>query len=147
MFVLFYTNENGNFERFKARRYYLPKDIIDNYNVIIDRKNFYDQAIDSDIKWYEEIRKLTTGQSEDYTTECFLGFDYIKNHYRLIAVDLSRQKELDADSKAIQQIEFIGQWKRLNVNNNNDQFMFILTNLEKNKETRLKFSQGSVREL
>ena len=145
MFVLFYTNENGNFERFKARRYYLPKGIIDNYNVIIDRKNFYDQAIDSDIKWYEEIRKLTTGQSEDYTTECFLDYDYIKNHYRLIAVDLSRQKELDADSKVIQQIEFIEQWKRLNINNNNGQFMFILTMLEKNKETRLKFSQGSIR--
>ena len=147
MFVLFYTNENGNSKRFKARRYYLPKGIIDNYNVIIDRKNFYDQAIDSDIKWCEEIKKLTTGQSEDYTTECLLDYDYIKNNYKLIAVDLSRQKELDADPKAIQQIEFIGQWKRLNVNNNNDQFMFILTNLEKNKETRLKFSQGSVREL
>ena len=92
MFVLFYTNENGNSKRFKARRYYLPKGIIDNYNVIIDRKNFYDQAIDSDIKWCEEIKKLTTGQSEDYTTECLLDYDYIKNNYKLIAVDLSRQK-------------------------------------------------------
>ena len=61
-------------------------------NVIINGKNFYDLAIDPDIKRYEEIRKLTTGQDEDYTTRCLLDYDCIKNHYRLIAVDLSRQK-------------------------------------------------------
>ena len=71
-------------------------------------KNIYDQAIDSVIKRYEKIRKLTTRQGEDYTTGCLLGHDYMKNHYRLMAVDLSRQKELDADPKAIQQIEFVG---------------------------------------
>ena len=79
-------------------------DIIKNYNVIINGKNFYDQPNDSDIRQYEEIRKLTTEQCEDYTTGCLLDYDCIKNHYRLIAVDLSRQKELDADPKAIQQI-------------------------------------------
>ena len=67
-------------------------------------KKIYDQAIDSDIKRYEEIRKLTTAQGEDYTTGYLLDYDYIKIHYRLIAVDLSREKELDADPKAIQQI-------------------------------------------
>ena len=46
------------------------------------------------IKQYEEIRKLTTVQGEDYTTGCVLQYEYIKNHYRLIAVDLSRKKEL-----------------------------------------------------
>ena len=75
--------------------------------MIINGKNFYDQPIDSDIKQYEEIRKLTTGQGEDYTTGCLLDYEYTKNHYRLIAVDLSRQKELDADLKAIQQIELL----------------------------------------
>ena len=83
-------------------KYYLPKGIIKNYNFIISGKSFYDQAIDSDIKLYEEIRKLTIGQSEDYTTGYLLDYDYIKNHYRLTAADLSRQKELDADPKAIQ---------------------------------------------
>ena len=68
----------------------LPKCIIKDYNVIINGKNFYDQAIDSDIKRYNEIRKLTTEQGEDYTTECLLDYNYIKNHYRLIPVDLSR---------------------------------------------------------
>ena len=90
--VLVYSNQDSDSKRFKAKRYYLPKRIIDNYNVIINGKNFYDQAVDSDIKQYEEIGKLTTGQGEDYTTGCLLDYDYIKNHYRLIAVDLSRQK-------------------------------------------------------
>ena len=56
--------------------------------MIINRKNFYVQAIYSDIKWYAEIKKLTTVQGEDYTTGFLLDYDYIKNHYRLIAVDL-----------------------------------------------------------
>ena len=67
-----------------------------------------------------------------------------------MSVDLSRQKELDEDPKAIQQIEFVGQLKKLDPEDNatdaacNDQSMFVLTILEKIKETRLKFSQGSV---
>ena len=64
-------------------------------------KRIYDQPIDSDVQQPEEIKKLTTGQGEDYITGCLLNYEYIKNHYRLIAVDLSRQKELDADQKAI----------------------------------------------
>ena len=57
------------------------KVITKNYNVIISRKNIKDQPIDSDIKRYKEIRKLTTGQGEDYTTGCLLDYDYIKNYY------------------------------------------------------------------
>ena len=93
MFVLVYSNEDVDSKRFKAERYYLPKGIIKNYSVINNRKNFYDQTIDSDIKRYEEIGKLTTGQGKDYTTGCLLDWlyvDYIKNSYRLVAVDLSR---------------------------------------------------------
>ena len=52
-------NRNNDVKRFNAQKYYLPKGIIDNYIVISNGKNFYDQPIDSDIKWYEEIRKLT----------------------------------------------------------------------------------------
>ena len=58
-----------------------------NYNAIINRNNFYDQPINSDIKQYKEIRKLTTGQGEGCTTEFY---ECIKNHYGLIALDLSR---------------------------------------------------------
>ena len=68
LFVLVYSNEDSNSKRFKSRRYYLPKGIIDHGNVINNRKTFYDQPIDSDIKRYEEVRKLTTGQGEYYTT-------------------------------------------------------------------------------
>ena len=112
--------------------------------MVINGKNSYGQAIDSDIKRYEEIRKLMTGQGEDYTTGCLLGYDNIKNHYRLMAVDFSRQKEIVADPKAIQQIEFFGQLKTLANTNANAKSVFILTILEKIKETRLNSFQESV---
>ena len=59
------------------------------------------EPIDSDIKRFEEIRKLTTGKIEDYTTWCLLDSEYIENHYRLIEVGFSRQKEIDLDPRAI----------------------------------------------
>ena len=62
-------------------------------------KTFCEKRIDADIKRYQEIRKLTIGQGKDYTTGCLLDYEHIKNHYRLISVDLNRQKELDADQK------------------------------------------------
>ena len=72
-----------------------------------------------------------------------------KNHYRLLAVDSSRQKKLNADPKSIQLVEFLGEIKKLDVNDSatdagNDQSMFVLTILEKIKGTRLKLSQGTV---
>ena len=82
LFVLVYINQDANAKRFNARKFYLKKGISKNYNIVIDGKNFYDQPIDSDIKRYEEIRKLTTVQGEDYTKEYLLDYDYIKNHYR-----------------------------------------------------------------
>ena len=69
----------------------------------------------------------------------------MKNHYRLIAVNLSRQKVLDADPKAIRQMEFIGQLKNEDsINADGTQSMFVVKILDKIKETRLKFYQGSV---
>ena len=95
------------------------------------------------MKQYEEIRKLATEEGEDYTTGCLLDYDYIKTHYRPIVADLSRQKELDADPKAIQQIEFIGQLKKLDPEDNatdapgNDQSMFVLIIVEKNRTNEI----------
>ena len=111
-----HSNQDNNAKRYKTRRYYLLKGIIKNCNAIVNRKNFYVQPINSDIKRYEKIRKLTTGHGKGYTTRCYLDYEYIKNHYRLITlIDfLSRQKELDADPKSIQQIEFLKQLKNLN---------------------------------
>ena len=88
-----------------------------------------------DIKWYREIRKLTTGQGEDYTTGCLLDYEFIKNCYRLIAVNLSRQKTIDADPKAIQEIEFVRQLKNEDgVNAVRTQSMFVLMIFKKWKK-------------
>ena len=95
--------------------------------MIVNGKNFYDQAIDSDIKWYEEIKKLTTWWGEDYPSGYLLDYDNINNHYRLIAVDLSRQKELDADPKALQQIEYVRQLKNWDDAVVANESMFVLT--------------------
>ena len=66
---------------------------------------------------------------DDYTTGCFLDYKYFKDHYQLNAVDLSRQKELDANPRAIQQIEF---YRMLDTNSK------VCTILEKSKETVLE---------
>ena len=60
------------------------------------------------LKEFDEIRKTVTEQGDDYTTGCLLDYQYFKDHYNLIAVGVSKQKELDADSRAIQQIELYG---------------------------------------
>ena len=111
MFVLAFDNTNNGanrVERDSHRKYFLPRVDIINYNVLIDGRNFCDQPINDQIKKYDEIRKIATGKGDDYTTGCLLDYHYFKDHYQLIAVDLSKQKELDADQRAIQQIEFYG---------------------------------------
>ena len=100
----------------------------------------YDKQIASDIKQCKEIENITQRQGKDNTMECLLDFEYIKNHYRLIRVYLSRLKKLDADPKAIQQIEFVRQFKKLDNNGNatdagDDHKIFVLRILEKIKET------------
>ena len=92
MFVLVYLNRGNDVKVFKSRRYYLPKGIIKNFNFIANGKGFYDQPIYSDLKQCKEVRTLKTRQREDCTTGYLLDQNYIKNHYRLIAVDLGRQR-------------------------------------------------------
>ena len=76
--------------------------------MLIDGRNFYDQPMNYQIKNYDEIKKIATGKGDDYTTGYMLDYQYFKDHYQLIVVDLSKQKELDADPRAIQQIEYYG---------------------------------------
>ena len=90
------------------KKYFLIRGKIEYYHVLIDRRNFYDQPINDLIKQYDEVRKVSTGQGDDYTTGCLLDYAYFKDNYRLIAFDLSKQKTLDADPRAIQQIVFQG---------------------------------------
>ena len=113
------------------KKYYSAKGIRTICNVIIKGKNIYDQELDSDIKCYEESKTMTIGQGDNYTSGCLLDYDYIKDHYRLIAADLSIQRELDTNSKVIQQIELVEQLEKLDAEENaidkgKDQSMFLL---------------------
>ena len=84
------------------RKYFVPRVDITSYNVLIDGRNFYDQPINNSIRRYDEIRKIATGKGDNYATGCLLDYDYFKKNYQLIAVDLSKQRELDVDPRAIQ---------------------------------------------
>ena len=86
--------------------YYLPKVEIKNYFFMIDGRNFFDQPINRMKKTYENIRRIVTGQEDDYTIVCLLDYSYFKENYKIIALDLSKQQALDADPRAIQQINF-----------------------------------------
>ena len=107
---------------------------------MINGENFFDQPIKNNKVTYENIRKTATGQGDDYTTGCLLDYQYVKDYYKMIAVDLSKQQALDADPRAIQQINFTVYLDRAG----NTRFYFIL---EEAKETILDFSQRTVKVL
>ena len=136
-----YNNTAGNdqFSVDSYKKYFLPSVKIDNYNIEIDGINFYDQPINDSIKQYDGVRKISTGQGDDYTTGCLLDYSYFEKNYRLFAVDLSKQKALDADSRAIQQISFTDTIKATVANTR----IIIFYVLEKSKETKLEFSKGT----
>ena len=97
--------------RTSYRKYFVPRVDITSYNVLIDGRNFYDQPINDSIRKYDENRKIATGKGDNYATGCLLDYNYFKKNFQLITVDLSKQRELDADPRAIQQIEFLGMLK------------------------------------
>ena len=119
LFVLAFENDD---QRTSNKRYYIPNVEIKDYNVMIDGKNFFDQPVKNDKVTYENIRKIATGQGDDYTTGCLLDYIYFKNYYKMIAVDLSKQQALDADAKAIQHVNFTANLDRAG----NTRFYFIL---------------------
>ena len=132
-----FENDNG---RESYKQYYLPTAEIDDYNVMIDWRNFFDQPIKSDLKSYDKIRKIATGQGDDYTTGCLLDYPYFKKYYKLIAIDLRKQQKLDADPKSIQQINFTGSLSRAG-----GATMFFI--IKEAKETVLDLSKGIVKVL
>ena len=87
---------------------------------------------------YENIRKLPTGQGDNYRTGCLLDYPYFNDSYKMIVVDLSKQQELDVDPRAIKQINFTANLDRAG----NTRIFFIL---EEAEETILDFSQGTVK--
>ena len=136
LFVMAYNRVDSHPTRNGRQKYYLPRIDLEKYNVIIDGRNFYDNPIESDIEKYREFKKVMIGKGEDYTTGSLLDFNYFDKHYKLVAVDLSKQKELDADPRAIQQIEF-----KYMLGTNST----IYWVLEKSKETILEFYKGTVK--
>ena len=94
------------------------------------------------IKQYDEVRKVSTTYVDDYTTGCLLDYSYFKDNYKLIAVDLRKQKAVDADPRAIQQIVFQGA-----VGGNDFTKIRLYTILEQSKETKLEFSKGKTKKL
>ena len=107
---------------------------------MINGENFFDQPIKNNKVTYENIRKIVTSQGDDYTNSCLLDNPYFKDSYKMIAVELSKQQALDADPRAIQQINFTANLDRAG----NKRIYFIL---EDAKETILNFAQGTVKVL
>ena len=105
LFVLSFENTNDKTLHTKS---YLLTVEIKNYNVMDDGKSFLHQPVTSTVRTCDNIRKITTDQGDDYTTGCLLDYNYFNNYYKMIAIDLSKQQALDADPKAIQQINFTG---------------------------------------
>ena len=107
---------------------------------MIDRKNIFDQPVKIDIITYIHIQKIVTGEGDDYTTGGLLDYNYFNKHYKMVAIGWSKQQVLDADLKAIQQINFYGNldWEK------GATILFII---EEAIETILDFSQGTVKVL
>ena len=137
LFVLAFENDD---DRTSDDEYYLPTVEIKDYNIMINGENFFDHPIKNNKITYDNIRNIATGQGDDYTTGFLLDPQYFKDTYKMIAIDLSKQQALDADPRAIQQINFTANLDRAG----NTRVYFIL---EKAKETILDFSQGTIKVL
>ena len=128
LFVLAYQNAD---DRQSFSQFYLPRVMVKDYNVIIDKLAFFDLPIKTKEEAYEKI--IDISRNNEFTTGNLLDYDYCKKHYKLIAIDLSKQEVLQENEDLIQQINFIG---RLEEAAN----VFII--IEKKENTILKFSQN-----
>ena len=99
----------------------VPQVEIKDYNVMIDGRKCFNQPVKNNLRTYDDIRKIATGEGDDYTTDRLQDYSYFKNHCKMIAINLCKQQELDADPKAII--------------------------IEEAKEIILDFSQGTVKVL
>ena len=136
LFLMAYDGTANQPTRDGRRKYYLARIDLTKYNVIIDGRNFYDNPVQNDAEKYRELKKVMIGKGENYATGSLLDYSYFTKYYKVVAVDLSKQIELDVDPRAIQQIEF--------------KYMIGTTStiywvLEKSKETILEFYKGTVK--
>ena len=128
LFVLAYQNAD---DRQSFSQFYLPKVLVKGFNVIIDKLAFFDLPIKTEEEAYENIIDIC--RNNEYTTGNLLDYDYFKKHYKLLAIDLSKQQVLQENEDLIQQINFIGKLEEAaNV--------FII--IEKKENTTLEFSQN-----
>ena len=128
LFVLLYQTAD---DRQSFSQFYLPIAMVKDYNVIIDKLAFFDLPIKTEEEAYGKI--IDSSRNNEYTTGNLLDYDYFKKYYKLIAIDLSKQKELEENEDLIQQINFVG---RLEQASN----VFII--IEKKENTILEFSQN-----
>ena len=128
LFVLAYQNAD---DRQSCDKFYLPKVMVKDYNVIIDKLAFFDLPIKTEEEAYEKI--IDISRNNEFTTGNLLDYDYFKKYYKLIAIDLGKQQVLQENEDLIQQINFIGKLEEAaNV--------FII--IEKKENTILEFSQN-----
>ena len=128
LFVLAYQNAD---DRQSFSQFYLPNVMVKDCNVIIDKLAFFDFPIKTEEEAYEKI--IDISRNNEYTKVNLLDYDYFKKHYKLIAIDLSKQQVLQENEDLIQQINFIG---RLTEAAN----VFLI--IEKKENTILEFSQN-----
>ena len=129
---MFYHFNGG---RTSYTRSYLPLVEVRYYNVVIDRRNFFNKPVKNNLT-YDNIQKITIGHQDDDKSGSLLDYNYFNNYYKRIAIDLSKQQALDADPKPIQQINFTA-----NLDRDGNTIFFII---KEAKETILDFSQGTV---
>ena len=130
LFVLAYQNAD---DRQSFSQFYLPRAMVKNFNVIIDKLAFFDLPIKTGEEAYEKI--IDISRNNEYTTGNLLDYDYFKKYHKLIAIDLSKQQVLQENEDLIQQINFTGKLEEAaNV--------FII--IEKKESTILEFSQNLV---
>ena len=130
LFVLAYQAAD---DRQSFSQFYLPKVLVKDYNVIINKLAFFDLPIKTEEEAYEKI--IDISRNNEYTTGNLLDYDYFKKHYKLITIDLSKQQVLQENEDLIQQINFIGRLE-------NAANVFII--IEKKENTILKFLQNRI---
>ena len=128
LFVLSFPRNNNTDSRYSFSNYYVPKVRINDFNVLIDGKSFFDLPVKNEEEAYEKII-----DNNDYTIGNLLDYPYYRKHYKLIATDLSKQSKL----KDPQQINFIEKRSR-----NTGAAMLFIT--ERSEETIFSCLQSSV---
>ena len=130
LLVLSFENEEDITSFFKN---YVPNIKIKDFHVLIDGKSFFDMPVKNSEETYQQIIEM--GRNNDHTTGNLLDYEYFSKHYKLIAIGLRKQMELE-NPNLKQQINSIGRLVR----NEGATTFFII---EKSEETIFEFSQNS----